>query len=74
MVVDGVALTMLSCTPCDDRSWHRDGSPIALGEMLASLSRRDFRFVRMGTPADHAVDTGRALLGQSLPSGQHTAA
>lgn len=56
MVIDGQALTMVSCTSCDRRTWSRDGAVIDLRQMLADLSDHDLRFVRLGRAEDRSED------------------
>lgn len=46
LVIDGEALTMLACTPCDRRTWLRSGLPVSLPSILADVTASPTRFRR----------------------------
>ena len=46
LLIDGEEITMLSCTPCDRRTWLRRGSDIELGGVLTDLSHTPTRYRR----------------------------
>lgn len=46
IVVDGTRLLMRSCSECDVRSWHRDGSSVELDGVLHDISVVPTRYRR----------------------------
>lgn len=46
LLIDGEEITMLSCTPCDRRTWLRRGTDIELGGVLTDLSHTPTRYRR----------------------------
>lgn len=46
LLIDGEDLTMRSCSNCDHRSWHRGGTQVDLGGILADLSSSPTRYRR----------------------------
>ncbi|MCB0952081.1 MAG: hypothetical protein KDB13_05035, partial [Microthrixaceae bacterium] len=46
LTVDGHRLTMVSCSECDTRSWHRDGDAVELDGVLTDLSATKTRYRR----------------------------
>lgn len=44
LVIDGVEVTMRSCTPCDSRIWSRGDQDIAFEEVLVTLSAAEPRY------------------------------
>lgn len=46
IVVDGTRLLMRSCSECDVRSWHRDGTSVELDGVLHDISITPTRYKR----------------------------
>ena len=46
LLIDGEEITMVSCSNCDRRSWHRGGQEVELDGVLADLSSVPTRYRR----------------------------
>jgi hypothetical protein len=46
LLIDGEEITMVSCSNCDRRSWHRGGREVELDGVLADLSSVPTRYRR----------------------------
>jgi hypothetical protein len=46
LLIDGDEITMVSCSNCDRRSWHRGGKEVELDGVLADISSVPTRYRR----------------------------
>ncbi len=46
LLIDGEEITMVSCSNCDRRSWHRGGEEVELDGVLADISSVPTRYRR----------------------------
>lgn len=46
LVLQSDALTMLSCTPCDTRTWLRDGWPVEIAIVIADVASTSMKYRR----------------------------